>query len=152
MSVRPLSTRELLVASLPAIAASLLEPVAGMVDTAFLGHLDSSYVAALALTATLLSAFAWVFNFLVNGVTAQVAEALGKRNSEQLGARIRLALLVALAAGLITAAGLLAMRSPLFRVVLGAPELEDLVRRRNERTRPRYHQNPFGRSSVPVHL
>lgn len=122
MSARPLGTRELFVASLPAVAASLLEPVAGMVDTAFLGHIDSSYVAALALTATLLSAFAWVFNFLVNGVTAQVAEALGKRDSEQLGARIRLSLVVALAAGGLTAIGLLALREPLFRLVLGAPE------------------------------
>ncbi len=122
-------TRRLLALALPATVASALEPVAGMVDTAFLGHVDSRWLAAMAVSVAVLSAFTWVFNFLVSGVTAQVAQAVGRGDREELGATILLALIVA--AGLGTATGLLlALGSPwLLGTVMGADAtLVDLAR------------------------
>lgn len=128
--VRPAhGVREIALLALPAVMASLIEPLAGMVDTAFLGHVSSVMLAALAVTVTILSSFTWVFNFLVNGVTAQVAQALGRGDREELGPQIKLSILVALLAGGGTALLLLSLRGWLFGTLFGvSAELEDLAR------------------------
>ncbi len=115
--------------SLPAVAASALEPMAGIVDTAYLGHIDSRYLAALAVTVTILSSFTWLFNFLVSGVTAQVGQAVGRGDREELGQQVKLALLVALVAGVMTCVLLVLARVVLFTELFGAePGLTELAR------------------------
>ncbi len=121
--------RRLALLSIPAMGASALEPLAGIVDTAFLGQIESRYVAALAISVTILSSFTWIFNFLLNGVTAQVAQAVGKRDREGIAAAIGLALVVAVVSGTVTALALIGLYQPIVEIALGAdPSLRELGR------------------------
>ncbi len=62
--------------AVPALGALAAEPLYVLVDTAVVGHLGRSQLAALGLAATVLSVLA-MFNFLQYGTTAQVARATG---------------------------------------------------------------------------
>ena len=64
----------LAVLALPALAA---EPTYLLVDTAIVGHLGTTELAALALAATMLSTVVTLCNFLAYGTTAQVARLHG---------------------------------------------------------------------------
>jgi putative MATE family efflux protein len=65
--------REILRLALPALGALAAEPLYVLVDTAIVGHLGTTPLAALAIAATLLTASFTLFNFLTYGTTAQVA-------------------------------------------------------------------------------
>jgi putative MATE family efflux protein len=69
--------REIIALALPALGALAAEPLYLLADTAIVGHLGTTQLAALALAATALGAVTTVFNFLVYGTTAQVARAHG---------------------------------------------------------------------------
>ena len=68
--------RQILRFAIPALGALAAEPLYVLVDTAVVGHLGRSQLAALGLAATVLSVLA-MFNFLQYGTTAQVARATG---------------------------------------------------------------------------
>lgn len=89
------SYRSLILVTLPAMFAVVLEPMAEMIDTAVLGHESTLWVAALAATNACLGTFAWVFNFLSYGVTAQIAQSYGANRTEEIGAHVRTALFLA---------------------------------------------------------
>ncbi|MEP5567849.1 MAG: MATE family efflux transporter [Halioglobus sp.] len=62
----------------PAILSNISIPLLGLVDSAILGHLDSSlYLGSVALGAALLSFLYWGFSFLRMGTTGLVARAEG---------------------------------------------------------------------------
>jgi MATE family multidrug resistance protein len=62
----------------PAILSNISIPLLGIVDSAILGHLQSSqYLSAVAVGAALLSFFYWGFSFLRMGTTGMVARATG---------------------------------------------------------------------------
>src|ERR1700679_3063449 len=63
--------------AVPALGALAAEPLYLLADTAIVGHLGTSQLAALALAATALGAATTVFNFLVYGTTSQVARVHG---------------------------------------------------------------------------
>ena len=69
--------REILALALPALGALAAEPLYLLADTAIVGHLGTTQLAALALAATALGAVTTMFNFLVYGTTAAVARAHG---------------------------------------------------------------------------
>ena len=106
--------REILRLAVPALGALAAEPLYILVDTAIVGHLGRSELAALGAAATVLGTLA-TFNFLQYGTTAQVARATGagetttaRRLGAQavwlsLGAGIAIALAVALLAAPIVA-------------------------------------------------
>jgi len=50
----------------PLILGSLLEPLAGIVDTAFVGHLGVESLGALSIGVSIFNSFFWVFNFLIH--------------------------------------------------------------------------------------
>jgi putative MATE family efflux protein len=82
--------REILTLALPALGALAAEPLYLLADTAIVGHLGTTQLAALALAATALGALTTVFNFLVYGTTAAVARAHGAgdhRRAHALGAQ-----------------------------------------------------------------
>lgn len=68
--------RRIIRLAIPALGALAAEPLYVLVDTAVVGHLGRSQLAALGLAATVLSVLA-MFNFLQYGTTAQVARATG---------------------------------------------------------------------------
>lgn len=115
--------REIVLFSLPSIAASLLEPLSAIVDTGLVGQLDTEMLAALAVGTTLLSTFTWVFNFLIHAST----QALAGASDDNLGGRTRVSLTIALVVGVVTAVFLYAFRVPLYQLVSDKILSVDLV-------------------------
>jgi putative MATE family efflux protein len=68
--------------ALPALGALAAEPLYLLVDTAIVGHLGRTQLAALGIAITILGGTFAVFNFLQYGTTAQVARAGGAGEEE----------------------------------------------------------------------
>src|SRR5215213_8403063 len=69
--------RRIFALAVPALGALAAEPLYVLVDTAIVGHLGTTQLAALAIAATVLSTGFTVFNFLTYGTTAHVARLHG---------------------------------------------------------------------------
>ena len=109
MRLRSPYDRQILRFAIPALGALAAEPLYVLVDTAVVGHLGRSQLAALGLAATVLSVLG-MFNFLQYGTTAQVARATGAGEdltAARLGAQC-LWLSLAFGCGLALAVALLA--------------------------------------------
>ena len=120
MEEKNISYRKILWVTLPAIFAVTLEPMAELIDTAILGHVDTTWVASLAATNACLGSFAWLFNFLSYGVTANISQSLGAGKQDVLGRHILTALLMALVIGLVVGMLLVLFGQQLLGSVLGA--------------------------------
>jgi putative MATE family efflux protein len=75
--------RQIRLLAIPALGALAAEPLYVLVDTAIVGHLGTTQLAALAIAATVLSTAFTVFNFLTYGTTAQVARLHGAGREEE---------------------------------------------------------------------
>ena len=104
MQLRSPYDREILRLALPALGALAAEPLYVLVDTAIVGHLGRSQLAALGIAATILTAVFAIFNFLQYGTTAQVARASGAGERESAGRLGAQALWLSLAFGCVVAA------------------------------------------------
>ena len=107
---------EILRLALPALGALAAEPLYILVDTAIVGHLGRSQLAALGAAATALAVLA-TFNFLQYGTTAQVARATGAGEdtvARKLGAQ---ALWLSLAIGVVLAATIALLAAPIVELV-----------------------------------
>lgn len=63
------------------IISNLMVPLAGLIDTAFLGHLaDIRHLAGVALANVLFNMIYWSFGFLRMGTTGLIAQAVGRDN------------------------------------------------------------------------
>lgn len=114
---------EILLFSLPSIAASLLEPLASVVDTALVGHLDTTLLAALAIGTTILSSFTWMFNFLIHASTQAIASA----KNIPLGSRANVSFSVAIIVSLLTCLFLYLFRFNLYELVGAKPSQFELI-------------------------
>jgi MATE family multidrug resistance protein len=76
----------------------IAEPLAGVVDTAFVERLGVAPAAALGAATVLLSGFLWVFNFLGIGTQTEIAQVSG-RGSAEAGSVASLAMVLALLLG-----------------------------------------------------
>ncbi|MEO1509678.1 MAG: MATE family efflux transporter, partial [Cyanobacteria bacterium J06633_23] len=83
------------------IVSNLMVPLAGLIDTAFLGHLaDIRHLAGVALATILFNFIYWSFGFLRMGTTGLIAQAAGREDrTEQWRVGVR-GLMVALVLGL----------------------------------------------------
>jgi len=111
--------REILRLAVPALGALAAEPLYVLVDTAVVGHLGRPQLAALGVSAVVLTAVFSIFNFLQYGTTAQVGRASGAGQEEaarRLGAQ---ALWLCLAVGIALSAGVVAL-APRIVAVMGA--------------------------------
>ncbi|HJU48966.1 MAG TPA: MATE family efflux transporter [Gaiellaceae bacterium] len=116
MRLRSPYDREIFRLAVPALGALAAEPLYILVDTAIVGHLGRSQLAALGVAATALSALA-MFNFLQYGTTAQVARATGAgedATAARLGAQ---ALWLSLAFGILLAALVAGLAEPITSLV-----------------------------------
>jgi putative MATE family efflux protein len=104
-AARRTRTALLLSLALPAVGTLIADPLMGLVDTAVVGRIGAAELGGLGLAVAVLSAVAWVFNFLVYGTTSSVARALGAGDAEAARRRVRAAVRAALVAG--TTVGLL---------------------------------------------
>ena len=112
MRLRSEYDRRIVRYAIPALGALAAEPLYVLVDTAVVGHLGRSQLAALGLAATVLSVLA-MFNFLQYGTTAQVARATGAGEdliAARLGAQC---LWLSLAFGCLVALGIAVLAAPI---------------------------------------
>jgi putative MATE family efflux protein len=102
--------------ALPALGALAAEPLYILVDTAIVGHLGRTPLAALAAAATVLGVLA-MFNFLQYGTTAQVARAVGAGEAQAAGRLGAQALWLSLAVGCVLAVVFAAFATPIVELV-----------------------------------
>jgi MATE family multidrug resistance protein len=82
--------------ALPMILSAISIPMAGIVDTGVMGHLDSPlYLAAVAASATIFSFVFMGFNFLRMGTTGVTAQAFGSGDAERIGESLVQPLIIA---------------------------------------------------------
>ena len=111
--------REIVRLALPALGALAAEPLYILVDTAIVGHLGRSQLAALGLAGTVLAGAFTMFNFLTYGTTAVVARASGAGEHERAARLAAQALWVSLGIGLLLLVTCEVLAGPLLRA-LGA--------------------------------
>jgi MATE family multidrug resistance protein len=87
--------RTLLALAVPVLFSLIVEPLMGLVDTAYVARLGATEVAALGLSTTLLSGASWVFNFLGIGTQTHVGRELGSGASAAASKHLSLAVSVA---------------------------------------------------------
>ena len=69
--------------AVPALGVLAAEPLYVLVDTAIVGHLGTTQLAALAIAATVLTTAFTIFNFLTYGTTAHVARLHGAGREQE---------------------------------------------------------------------
>jgi len=119
VSLRSPYDREIVSLAVPALGALAAEPLYLLVDTAIVGHLGRSQLAALGIAFAVLGGLFAIFNFLQYGTTAQVARAGGAGEEEtarRLGAQ---AVWLSLAFGIAVAALVAALADPLVALMGG---------------------------------
>jgi len=80
----------------PMILSNITIPLLGLVDTAVMGHLDSSvYMGAVAVGSIIIGVVIWACNFLRMGTTGFTSQALGQNNSAEIHAIIWRSIIVA---------------------------------------------------------
>jgi putative MATE family efflux protein len=117
--------REILRLALPALGALAAEPLYVLVDTAIVGHLGTTQLAALAIAATALSSAFTVFNFLTFGTTAQVARLHGAGREEEAGEVGAQAQWLALGVGVLLLVLAVALADPATRLMGGTGAVQD---------------------------
>jgi len=111
--------REIVWLAVPALGALAAEPLYLLVDTAIVGHLGRSQLAALGIAAVVLGGWFAIFNFLQYATTAQVARAAGAaeaKTARRLGAQ---AMWLALVFGVAVAVFVAAAAEPLVSLMGG---------------------------------
>jgi MATE family, multidrug efflux pump len=119
--------REIVGLALPALGALAAEPLYVLVDTAIVGHLGRSQLAALGVAAAVLTGAFAVFNFLQYGTTAQVARARGAgraATADELGVQ---ALWLSGICGALVAAIVAAFAAPLASLIGAEGETHDFA-------------------------
>jgi putative MATE family efflux protein len=117
--------REVFALAVPALGALAAEPLYVLVDTAIVGHLGTTQLAALAIAATVLSTGFTVFNFLTYGTTAQVARLHGAGRDRDAAALGSQALWLALAIGAVLLVAVVALAPAAVSVMGGEGEVAD---------------------------
>ena len=105
----------ILALALPALGALAADPLVSLVDTAFVGRLGTTPLAALGINAALFNMAFFVFTFLAYGATPLISHALARGDSEAAGRTAAQALLLALTLGIGVSAVLLIFAQPLVR-------------------------------------
>ncbi len=119
MSLRSPYDREIFGLAVPALGALAAEPLYLLVDTAIVGHLGRSQLAALGIAAAILGGVFAIFNFLQYGTTAQVARAGGAgetATARRLGAQ---AVWLSLGFGVVVAGLVAVLAEPLVSLMGG---------------------------------
>ena len=93
--------RSILRLAVPALGAMLADPLVSLVDTAFVGRLGATPLAALGIATAILSLSFWAFIFFSYGVTPLVSHAIGEGDRPRAARIIGSALLAAAALGVV---------------------------------------------------
>ncbi len=106
LAARHRDDRDIVALAVPALGALAAEPVYNLFDTAFVGHLGTAQLGAVAVGSNAFNASFWLFSFLAYGVTPRVARAVGRGDDAEAARLGAQALLLAAGIGiLVTAVG-----------------------------------------------
>lgn len=94
-----ISLKEINRLALPAILAGIAEPLIGLVDTAFIGHMGSTELAAVGIAASFFSLVIWVLSQTKTAISAIVSRAYGSGGLQDLRSLIPQAILLNLLLG-----------------------------------------------------
>ncbi len=97
--------RTLVGLTLPVLLSLVVEPLTGVVDTAFVARLGAAPAAALGVGVSVLSAVLWVFNFVGIGTQTDLARLSGAGHGEEQRASAGRALTLAALLGVVLALG-----------------------------------------------
>ena len=115
--------------SWPIIISNLSVPLAGVVDTAVVGHLpDPIHIGAVAIGALIFSTLYWLFGFLRMSTTGFVAQSVGAEDEVELGATVIRAGILAGLGGFILIAAQSPIREASFFFMMGTSEVEAIAR------------------------
>jgi putative MATE family efflux protein len=117
------SARRIAALALPALVVLAAEPVYVLVDTAVVGHLGRTQLAALAIGGGLLSVAAWLGNVLAYGTTSRAARQFGAGQRSAAVAEGAQASWIALIAGVVIAVAAQFAADPLARALSGGEEI-----------------------------
>ncbi|RMD97918.1 MAG: MATE family efflux transporter [Calditrichaeota bacterium] len=111
--------------AVPNIISNVTVPLVGLADTIMLGHLPQvRFLAGVALASVIFDYVYWTFGFLRMGTTGTTAQALGRREIDEVYRLLYRSLFVALALG----TGILVLQQPIrqlsFALLSGAPDVE----------------------------
>jgi MATE family, multidrug efflux pump len=120
---------EILHLAVPALGALAAEPLYLLVDTAIVGHLGTTQLAALALAASVLSTLTGLCIFLTYGTTAQVARLHGAGEERRAGQLAAQALWLALAIGVAIALICILLAGPVIELLGGTGDAGSLAQR-----------------------
>ena len=126
MKLAGLRSKDLWWFSVPSIIASVFEPLASVVDTALVGHLNRESLASLALATAVFNAITWMFNFLVHTSTQAIADHEATRNPDLMRSRVKISLSLATVVGLTCSLFLWLPQNLWFDISGGTPELREL--------------------------
>ncbi len=124
-----LSNARVLKIAAPIVLSNATVPILGLVDTGVVGQLgQAAPIGAVGIGAIILTSVYWIFGFLRMGTTGLVAQSHGRGDTEQVGAHLLRALMIASVAGLAMIAGQVLLFWLAFIIAPASPEVETLAR------------------------
>ena len=94
--------KRILAISIPIILSNVTIPLLGVVDTAVIGQLGKvAPIGVVGIGALIISAIYWIFGFLRMGTTGLTAQAVGKKDNQEIIALLSRTLLIGITAGLV---------------------------------------------------
>ena len=116
---------DILELSIPALAGLAADPLVSLVDTAFVGQLGPTPLAALGVNASIFSMAFVIFNFLAYGTTPRVGRAVGDDDMAKAGRVVIQALTLAIVAGLLALAAIELAAGPILTVMGATGEMRE---------------------------
>lgn len=113
------SYRVLALIALPNVLSSIIEPLAELVDTAFVGRLGLVELAGLSACNGIFAVSIWIFNFLTQVSSIELSHARGSDNAAAGESAIKISLGAALLAGLTLVLVLMALEGVLLTRLMG---------------------------------
>jgi MATE family multidrug resistance protein len=115
--------RQILALGIPALGALAADPLVSLVDTAFVGRLGTTSLAALGIDAAIFGLAFFAFNFLAYGVTPLVARAIGAGEADRASRVVANGLVAAVGLGTVVTAVLLVGAEPILNVMGASDEV-----------------------------
>jgi len=121
------TNREILGLAVPALGTLAAEPLMGLLDTALVGHLGSTELAALGAANALLAMVFAILVFIEYGTTARLARLLGARRLGPLAHEAVQMGWIACGLGVLVTLAIYGLRHPLLVIVDAPPEIVDIA-------------------------
>ena len=128
LSVQVPHLKFLIKLSVPSILACLLDPLASLIDTLYLGQLGIRHMAALAVASSVFNSLTWIFSFLAHVSTQAISFRIGAQQHLQAINLFKISLLLALVLGIASSSLLSLLSSALLNLAGSTPETEGLLK------------------------